>query len=155
MRWGRVGEDGTVQSNESSSLDEAKGEFEKKFKDKTGLTWSNRSDSPKAKKYTYIEKSYEADDSDSEDDAATGGNDVQSTLDLPTQRLMELIFNENHFNAALEDIGYNKDKLPLGKLSKSTLKTGFEQLKEIASLVKHPSLAQNKYQRPRKDVSQS
>lgn len=60
--------------------------------------------------------------------------------------------SENHFNAVLEEIGYNKDKLPLGKLSKSTLKTGFEQLQELASLVKHPSLAKNKYNKDRKEV---
>lgn len=52
----------------------------------------------------------------------------------------------------LEEIGYNKDKLPLGKLSKTTLKAGFEQLRELASLVKHPSLAKNKYNRDRKEV---
>lgn len=60
--------------------------------------------------------------------------------------------SENHFNAVLEEIGYNQDKLPLGKLSKSTLKTGFEQLRELASLVKHPSLAKNKYNKDRKEV---
>lgn len=55
----------------------------------------------------------------------------------------------------LEEIGYNQDKLPLGKLSKSTLRTGFEQLRELASLVKHPSLAKNKYNKDRKEVSRS
>lgn len=70
---------------------------------------------------------------------------VNSKLPKQTQRLMELIFNQNHFNSVLESIGYNQEKLPLGKLGKSTLKKGFEHLKELASLIKHPSLAQNKY----------
>jgi poly [ADP-ribose] polymerase 2/3/4 len=48
-------------------------------------------------------------------------------------------------NHSLEDIGYNKDRLPLGKLGKNTLKEGFKHLQELASLIKHPSLAQNKY----------
>lgn len=61
--------------------------------------------------------------------------------------------SENHFNSVLEEIGYNAEKLPLGKLGKSTLKSGFEQLKELSSLIKHPSLAQNKYGRDREDVS--
>jgi len=52
----------------------------------------------------------------------------------------------------LEEIGYNKDKLPLGKLGKSTLQKGFEELKELSSLIKHPSLAQNKYGRDRGEV---
>ena len=77
---------------------------------------------------------------------------VKSELPVQTQRLMELIFNENHFNSVLEEIGYNADKLPLGKLGKSTLKKGFEHLRELASLIKHPSLAQNKYQISQKEV---
>ena len=58
---------------------------------------------------------------------------------------MELIFNQNNFNSTLESIGYNANKLPLGKLSKATLKSGFEHLHELAGLIKHPSLAGNKY----------
>ncbi|KAJ3577239.1 hypothetical protein NPX13_g3329 [Xylaria arbuscula] len=39
-----------------------------------------------------------------------------------------------------------------GKLGKSTLQKGFEQLKELSSLIKHPSLAKNKYNRDREEV---
>ena len=141
-------------------LDGALKEFNKKFKDKSGHTWDDRSEPPKKGKYTFIEKSYEDDDDDQaakdedvdvkqEDDS----NDAESKLPKQTQRLVELIFNQNHFNAVLEGIGYNANKLPLGKLSKATLKTGFEHLHELAALIKHPSLAQNKYQMSREEVS--
>lgn len=93
-RWGRVGEDGQVKTTTESTLDDAKKEYEKKFKDKSGLEWSDRNDAPKDKKYTYIEKSYEEDDED-EDDADQGDDsktEAKSHLDKPTQRLMELIF---------------------------------------------------------------
>jgi poly [ADP-ribose] polymerase 2/3/4 len=130
--------------------DEAMGEFEKKFRSKTGLDWDDRSEEPHGgKTYTYLQKSYE-DDDDSQTSAAD--NKVKSKLPIQTQRLIELIFNENHFNSVLEDIGYNKDKLPLGKLGKNTLNTGFKHLQELASLIKHPSLAQNKYQMSQKAV---
>lgn len=78
----------------TSTLEDAKSEFEKKFKDKSGLEWSNRTEKPKDKKYTYIEKSYESDDEDGDDsDSKNDSKDsVKSELDLPTQRLMELIF---------------------------------------------------------------
>lgn len=66
------------------------------------------------------------------------------------QKLTDI--SENHFNSVLEEIGYNKDKLPLGKLGKTTLKKGFEQLQELASLIKHPSLAKNKYGKSRDEV---
>ena len=79
--------------------------------------------------------------------------EIESKLPRQTQRLMELIFNQNHFNAVLESIGYNANKLPLGKLSKATLKQGFEHLKELASLIKHPALAQNKYGLSQEEVS--
>jgi poly [ADP-ribose] polymerase 2/3/4 len=54
---------------------------------------------------TYLEKNYEDDDDDDKSESIKSEASVASKLPLPTQRLVELIFNENHFNAALEDIG--------------------------------------------------
>ncbi len=130
-------------------------EFEKKFNAKTGLSWDDRKEEPLGgKKYTYLEKAYE-DDGDDQDSSAQAKDAPKSKLPMPTQRLIELIFNENHFNSVLEEIGYNKDKLPLGKLGKNTLKTGFRHLQELASLIKHPSLSQNKYGMTQKKVCQA
>lgn len=82
-----------MKTIQASSLDDAKKEFEKKFKDKSGLAWSDRRSQPKDKKYTYIEKSYEADDEDKDADGdQDASKPVKSELDLPTQKLMELIF---------------------------------------------------------------
>lgn len=135
-------------------------EFEKKFKDKSGHKWEDRSEPAKKGKYTFIEKSYEDDsDSDGKPDAAKQEvvfddfEEVESKLPKQVQRLIELIFNQNHFNSVLEGIGYNANKLPLGKLSKATLKQGFDHLNELASLIKHPALAQDKYQCSQKEVS--
>jgi len=135
------------------SLEAAIADFEKKFKDKSGLTWQERGEEPKPKKYTYLERNYDSDDEGEQDDEqAKQQNDVKSELPIQTQHLMELIFNANHFNAVLEEIGYDSEKLPLGKLGQSTLKTGFEHLRELASLIKHPSLAGNKYNSSREEV---
>ena len=138
------------KSMDFGDLDTAFREYNKKFKDKTGLTWENRGDEPKKGKYTFIEKNYEDDDDDQgpvkkEEDDATANIGPESKLPIQVQRLMELIFNENHFNSVLENIGYNNEKLPLGKLGKSTINKGFEHLKELSSLIRHPNLAQNKY----------
>ncbi|KAI1750595.1 PARP-domain-containing protein [Xylaria castorea] len=153
-RWGRVGETGQVKTMSFDDLESAKEEYEKKFKSKTGLKWEDRGEEPKDKKYTFVELSYDGDEAaDAEsDEGYTSRESVKSELDISTQRLMELIFNENHFNSVLEEIGYNKDKLPLGKLGKASLQTGFEQLKELSSLIKHPSLAQNKYDKDQDEV---
>lgn len=142
------------------SLEPALKEFDKKFKDKSGHKWEDRGEPAKKGKYTFIERSYE---DDSDDDKPTTNKEeevdkeeeekIQSKLPVQTQRLIELIFNQNHFNAVLEGIGYNADKLPLGKLSKNTLKKGFEYLQELASLIKHPKLASDKHGVSQKEVS--
>lgn len=185
-RWGRVGEFGQDKLIGPSDLSVATKDFEKKFKDKSGLAWSgdqaryifairavadchlDRDHDAKKSKYTFIQKNYEDDEDDDNDTTdAKHESDVKqeheddqveavvasSKLPLPTQRLVELIFNENHFNSVLENIGYSREKLPLGKLSKSTILKGFKHLQELASLIKHPSLAQSKYEVSREEVS--
>ena len=140
-------------------LEAALKEFEKKFKDKSGHKWEDRSEPAKKGKYTFIERNYADDEDEAEGqvkkEEGADDEEIESKLPRQTQRLMELIFNQNHFNAVLESIGYNANKLPLGKLSKTTLKQGFEHLKELASLIKHPALAQNKYGLSQEEVSQS
>ena len=127
--------------------------FNQKFKAKSGHTWDDRAEPPKKGKYTFLEKNYE----DEEDEAVEEAQDqqenqVESQLPRQTQRLVELIFNQSHFNAVLEQLGYNANKLPLGKLSKATLQEGFNHLHELASLIKHPSLAGNKYDESQQEV---
>eukprot|EP00002_Diphylleia_rotans_P014061 TRINITY_DN2735_c0_g3_i1.p1 TRINITY_DN2735_c0_g3~~TRINITY_DN2735_c0_g3_i1.p1 ORF type:complete len:485 (-),score=120.58 TRINITY_DN2735_c0_g3_i1:429-1883(-) len=54
-RWGRVGESGQILSLGDGTLETAKRDFEKKFKDKTGNDWAKRgSFKAKAGKYTLI-----------------------------------------------------------------------------------------------------
>ena len=146
-----------------TSFEGALKEYEKKFKDKSGLKWEDRGEPAKKGKYTFIERSYEEDgDDDDDNDGATDtvkreedddNEGVESKLPRQTQRLVELIFNQTHLNSVLESIGYNANKLPLGKLSKNTLKQGFEHLHELASLIQNRSLAQNKYQTSQYEVS--
>ena len=152
-----------MKTMDAESFEAAEKEFNKKFKDKSGHKWADRSEPAKKGKYTFIERSYEEDDDDNEDGKADSGvkkeeededaPKIESKLPRQTQRLMELIFNQNHFNAVLESIGYNANKLPLGKLSKATLKQGFDHLNELASLIKHPALSQNKYGVSQHEVS--
>ena len=40
----------------------------------------------------------------------------------------------------------------MGKLGKSTIQKGFEHLQELSSLIRHPSLAQNKYQTSQREA---
>jgi poly [ADP-ribose] polymerase len=90
----------------NGSLTEAQQEFEKKFKDKSGLKWADRGEEPKAGKYAYVERSYnpDSDDVGDDDDAVVGAvaddttkdgtTHAASTLSPPVQDLMKLIFNQ-------------------------------------------------------------
>lgn len=147
-RWGRVGERGQSGILGDGSLLDAKAYFEKKFKDKTGLTWENRTGDPKPKKYVFLEKCYQPDSDDDDAKPVDEANDkgVETarkpptcTLDLEVQKLMELIFNQKYFAAAMTDLNYDVDKLPLGRLSKATIMRGFQALKDLSERLDSPA----------------
>jgi poly [ADP-ribose] polymerase 2/3/4 len=58
---------------------------------------------------------------------------------------MKLIFNREYFAASMTQLNYDADKLPLGKLGKNTITRGFQALKDLASLLDDPLLAERKY----------
>ncbi|KAJ2960063.1 hypothetical protein NQ176_g11076 [Zarea fungicola] len=134
-RWGRVGEVGANASLGNGTLDSALSNFEKKFKDKSGLKWEDRTKPPKAGKYAFVERSYEPDSDDEggdvtakKDDAGTATvkeeePEPDCTLDESTKNLMEMIFNNSFIQATLAELNYDANKLPLGKLSKISLMT--------------------------------
>ena len=163
-RWGRVGEKGqtSMVAQKGSTLSWAMSQFEKKFKDKSGLYWSNRSDTPRASKYTYVLKNYTATDDESSDGEdsrkgkgkgkgkATSKQDEElpipeSKLHKCIQNLMALIFNSSIMQQQMLAMSYDANKLPLGKLSKSTINQGFLALKAIGELINDVSLAQSQY----------
>lgn len=165
-RWGRVGEKGqtSMVAQKGSSLYVAMSQFERKFKDKSGLHWSNRSDAPRAGKYTYVLKNYAAtdDESSDEEDSRKGKGKgkgknrskqdeeeeppiPESKLHKCIQNLMALIFNSSIMQQQMLAMSYDANKLPLGKLSKSTINQGFLALKAIGELINDISLAQSQY----------
>ncbi|KAF4969972.1 hypothetical protein FSARC_2874 [Fusarium sarcochroum] len=156
-RWGRVGEAGQKAVLGDGSLDDAVKQFQKKFKDKSGLSWENRTDNPKPGKYAFVERSYNPDDDDDDDEddkkavKKEGGEEEdeapppECTLEKPVQELMELIFNQKYFQDAMSSLNYDANKLPLGKLSKTTITRGFQQLKDLAALLDDPNLASTQW----------
>lgn len=154
-RWGRVGESGASAVLGNGTLADAVKQFEKKFKDKSGLRWEDRANDPKPGKYAFIERSYEPDsDSESQDDEPADKDDAivkkeepepECTLDDPVRKLMEMIFNQAFFQATMAELNYDANKMPLGKLSKATILRGFEQLKSLSALFDDPTLAQSTY----------
>ncbi|OHF01880.1 hypothetical protein CORC01_02758 [Colletotrichum orchidophilum] len=158
-RWGRVGEFGQCAVLGNGSLDDALKNYDKKFKDKSGLPWVKRGDPPKPGKYAFVERSYEPDsDDDGDDDEGPAGDvkkdeeddedmpdPVKSSLPQPVQDLMSLIFNHQYFREAMTSMNYDANKLPLGKLSKNTILRGFQVLKDLAALFNDSTLADSQY----------
>lgn len=153
-----MGEFGASKVLGDGSLKRAIAEFEKKFKDKTGHKWVDRLEDPKSGKYTFLERNYEPDSEDEDDDhgarrgsKTSDGNEkavrkqAECTLEQPVQDLLRLIFNQAFFTATMADMSYDAQKLPLGKLSKRTLESGFKALKELAELQIDHSLASSKH----------
>ncbi|KAF9695564.1 hypothetical protein EKO04_006328 [Ascochyta lentis] len=153
-RWGRVGEKGSFAMLGDGSLPDAIHNFEKKFKDKSGLKWADRGEDPKNGKYAYVEKNYNPDSDDEDDDegdstAANGANGdakddsdrmtALSTLAKPVQNLMQLIFNQQYFQDTMKEMNYDAEKMPLGKLSKGTISRGFQTLKDLAAVIDNPT----------------
>ncbi|GKZ23618.1 hypothetical protein AbraIFM66951_009894 [Aspergillus brasiliensis] len=150
--WGRVGEHGQHALLGSGDLADAEYEFKKKFKDKSGLAWENRLDPPKKGKYTFIEKNYEDDTDDEDEDKDVAKKpikpkveEVKCTLSGPVQDLVSFIFNPELFQSTMASMSYDAQKLPLGKLSKRTLQNGFQALKDLSELISNPALASTKY----------
>lgn len=113
-----------------------------------GLAWEDRLKEPKAGKYTFIERKYE--ESEDEDKVETKPNKgktrkSQSKLPKAVQNLVSFIFSQKYFLATMAQLSYDTEKLPLGKLSKRTLKTGFDTLQQLAELVASPTLATSRY----------
>lgn len=157
-RWGRVGDYGQHAIVGNGTLDDATRQFEKKFKDKTGHKWADRLNDPKPGKYAYLERSY--DDTNDEDEREDGAGDdgaaghdegkgstaaTESTLDPATQDLMRLIFNQDLFNEAMREMNYDANKLPLGKLSNTTINRGYQALKDLSEVLSDPTLAASRH----------
>lgn len=154
----------------SGSLSDAVKNFEKKFKDKSGLKWEDRDWDPKNGKCqcndlhletvltfidAYVEKNYNPDSDDDDDDADVAANGaggdakdnsdrpvVESKLTKPVQNLIELIFNQKYVQDALNEMNYDTQKMPLGKLSKGTISRGFQALKDLAAIIDDPTTSQ-------------
>ncbi|PKS11272.1 hypothetical protein jhhlp_003034 [Lomentospora prolificans] len=158
-RWGRVGETGQKALLGNGTLDDALKHFDKKFKDKSGIRWVDRSDPPKPGKYAYIERSYDPDSDDEGGDdgktekktkANTDENEEpakvpECTLEKPIRELVELIFNAKLFNNVMESLNYDANKLPLGKLGKGTITKGFQALKDLSVVLADPNAAMASY----------
>lgn len=106
--WGRVGEVGQSKLNRFVSLEDAKKDFEKKFRDKTKNSWAERDRFvAHPGKYTLIEVQRE--DEAQEAVVQADGGPVRAvvqrvrpcSLDAATQKLITNIFSKDMFQNAM------------------------------------------------------
>ncbi|KAG8052277.1 hypothetical protein GUJ93_ZPchr0001g29399 [Zizania palustris] len=137
-RWGRVG----ARSQDNlhgpfSTPEQAIHEFEGKFRDKTNNHWSDRkSFKCYAKKYTWLEMDYGKADMETNKKISSIADLIKETkLETRIANFISLIGNIDMMKQQMVEIGYNADKLPLGKLSKSTILKGYDVLKRISNII--------------------
>ncbi|KAK9201869.1 hypothetical protein WN944_017077 [Citrus x changshan-huyou] len=144
-RWGRVGMKGQDKIFGPYNLqDTAINEFEQKFFAKTKNHWSNRrqfTSYPKC--YTWLEMDYSANQKEEsvvhEKPNSTINIQPRNTkLEPCVAKFISLICNISMMKQLMMEIGYNANKLPLGKLSKSTILKGYDVLKSIADVIHLP-----------------
>lgn len=140
-RWGRVGsKGGTKISGPYTSAYDATSEFASKFYEKTWNFWSNRKDFVcHPKHYTWLEMDYTENGRDSSvqgpSNSVPESQPRETKLDAPIAKFISLICDINMMRQQMMEIGYNANKLPLGKLSKTTILKGYDVLKNIADVI--------------------
>lgn len=145
-RWGRVGEVGQSKLNNFNSLEDAKKDFEKKFRDKTKNSWAERENFvAHPGKYTLIE--VQAEDETQEAVMKVDGGPQRTvlrrvracSLDEATQKLVTNIFSKDMFRDTMVLMNLDVKKMPLGKLSKQQIARGFEALEALEAALKAPT----------------
>ncbi|KAF9361508.1 Poly [ADP-ribose] polymerase 2 [Mortierella sp. NVP85] len=155
--WGRVGAHGQTSTDRFCDLNSAQRCFEKKFRDKTRNGWADRDSFVKhAGKYHLLPPD-DGDSDDEDEDNAKGKNKgkgvkkeeeedhpvPESTLHPKVQNIVELIFNTNMMTSQMKELDYDAEKMPLGKLAKSTILQGYEVLKQISEVINNSKPSTN------------
>ncbi|XP_062198362.1 poly [ADP-ribose] polymerase 2-like isoform X2 [Phragmites australis] len=146
-RWGRVGVRGQDKLfGAFSSRDQAIFEFERKFQDKTYNLWSDRKNFKYySKKYTWLEMDYRETEKETNKTDKRGSitDQIKETkLETRVAQFISLICNISMMKQQMVEIGYNADKLPLGKLSNSTILKGYDVLKRISNVISRANMQQ-------------
>ncbi|KAL3531481.1 hypothetical protein ACH5RR_010803 [Cinchona calisaya] len=140
-RWGRVGSKGQNQlTGPYDSKRTAIEEFQSKFHGKTKNIWQNRHEFvARPKCYSWLEMDYSKTEQESAvQELSTSKMNRQpreTKLEARVAKFISLICSISMMKQQMIEIGYNAEKLPLGKLSKSTILKGYDVLKRISDVI--------------------
>lgn len=143
-RWGRIGNAGKSTVTGNGTLQDALSIFGRKFKEQTGLPWTDRLNHPCEDKYIFVEKQYLAEsDEDIQASAKVSlraqseqpREQLASQLPEAVQRLIRIIFSPAYLEKAMAPKACNLKNLPFGKLSRRQLMLGVACLRRLEDLV--------------------
>ncbi|XP_041975989.1 poly [ADP-ribose] polymerase isoform X2 [Aricia agestis] len=125
--WGRIGTPiGGNKVEDCKSLNEAINKFENHYLEKTENPWEMRHDFEKMPGCYYpIEVDY------GDEPTAKLQVDKKCSLAMPVQQLITKIFDIDNMKRTLLEFELDTEKMPLGKLSKKQIKTGYNVLSEL------------------------
>ena len=72
---------------------------------------------------------------ESDNQQSKKGSSKGSSLPTPVQNLINLIFDMKLQDKAMEEIGYDPKKMPLGQLGEESIKEAYKVLTKILELV--------------------
>ncbi|XP_028137799.2 poly [ADP-ribose] polymerase isoform X1 [Diabrotica virgifera virgifera] len=130
--WGRIGTTiGGKKLEEMDSLIDAKENFEKVYKEKSGNEWRNRHNFKKVPGRKYpIEMDYLEEEAQKLDIV-----ECDSKLHPRVQDLIKVIFDVNTMKNLMLEFELDTKKMPLGKLSKAQIQKAFGVLSELQTLI--------------------
>ncbi|KPJ11271.1 Poly [ADP-ribose] polymerase [Papilio machaon] len=140
--WGRIGTPiGGNKVENCSSLLDAINKFEGLYMERTQNPWDARDHFMKMPgAYFPIDMDY----GDEQTSAALEVDTVKCKLPVPVQKLIMHIFDINIMKQTLMEFELDTDKMPLGKLSKKQIKSGYNVLSELLKYLNEGKANENK-----------
>lgn len=134
IRYGRIGERGTITTKEYETIQSGKIEFCRQFRKKTGNSWTcDVYNVFKQKSGKYFLTHVDISDIDVIKDFHC--DEAKSSLDERLQFLIKLISNKELIRKSLISLNLDTKKLPLGKIGKSQIAKANDILRTISSSI--------------------
>lgn len=139
IRYGRIGETGTINYKDFSDINSAINFFEKQFRTKTGNSWCNKDNFNKIPGKYFLTEIECIDDtclvvseSESEDD---------TKIDIRVIDFLKLISNQTYMKNTLMQLDIDAEKMPLGKITQNQIDKAYTILDTINKNLKSNDLA--------------
>ena len=132
IRYGRIGETGTISYKDFASENQAISFFEKQFRTKTGNSWIDKDNfERKNGKYFLTEIEHVDISEELSSDTADSGLDKEEDLDERVTELLKLISNTTYMKNTLVQLEIDTEKMPLGKISQNQIDEAYLILNNI------------------------